>query len=149
VSDLYVTQDGYKPLHLPATGEELISGRQYYLSPVARVTIEEVYGLRGIPSVVECILAKRPRTRLCTTRTNLDTGESFASRDIILEGQHETFVAFIKFKKHLKFTLDLAKIHELAPFYVDSDRVRDYETTDKVPAAPKQEKKPDLSILDL
>lgn len=150
MSDLYVTQDGYKPLRLPATGEELLSGRQYYLSPVARVVIEEMYGLRGIPSVVECILAQRPRRSIRTISTNLDTGELISDREIVQDGQHATFVAFIKHKKHVKFTCDLAKVKELEPFYVESDKVSDYEKSDDhAPATPKVNKTPDLSILDL
>lgn len=150
MSDQYVTQDGYKPLRLPATGDELLSGRQYYLSPVARVVIEEMYGLRGIPSVVECLLAKRPRRSIRTVSTNLDTGIVISDREVLQDEQHATFVAFIKHKKHVKFTCDLTKVKDLEPFYVDSDRVSDYEKTDTVgPKVAKVEKLPDLSILDL
>lgn len=148
MSDNYADNGGYKPLRLPATGEELLSGRQYYLSPVSRVCIEETYGLRNVPAIVECVFAKRPQTSIVTIRTNMDTGEVVERAPVVLERQHETFRAFIKRGSVMRFTVDIARVRELEPFYVEADRVSDYEKTDE--HAPKKvDKTPDLSILDL
>lgn len=150
MSEIYLGNDGFRPLPLPQRGEDLQPGRQYYLDPVARCTVEDIYGLRGVPSIIECILAKRPATRIFSTTENMDTGEVKQSEPFILARQHETFRAFIKFGSHFKFTIDLEKVHELRAYYANSPKVKDYEKSDEKPRSngPKERKPIDLSILD-
>lgn len=150
MSEQYISTDGYKPLLLPANGEDLVSGRQYYLSPVARVCIEEMYGLRGVPSIVECLLARRPAGIIRTIRTNLDRSVTLYDREVVLGEQDATFRAFVKNRMHYKFTVDLEKVHAMEPFYAEADRVSDYAEADtKGPKVPKVDRTPDLSLLDL
>lgn len=160
MSDQFVTNDGYKPLKLPSTGEELQRGRQYYLSPVARTVIEEVYGLKGVPHIVECELAARPATLVERNTYSIRLVDGKVMRDKLLHSRVEenteqlaTFRAFIKFKNAYKFTIDLAKVRELEPFYADAPKVSDYEKGDpyaaKARSAAKESKLPDLAILDL
>ncbi len=147
-SELYLGTDGYKPLPLPPRGEDLYEGRQYYLSPIARLTIEEVYGLRGIPSFVECTRKKTPAQLIEIITTNLETKES-KYRAETTAPKLATFRAFIKLGMVHQFTIDLEKVHSLREFYDKSHKVSDYEETDELKKPRSEKKLPDLSILDL
>ena len=141
MSQNYVTNDGFKPLPLPEKGEDLQQGRQYMLDPVARGAIEDMYGMAGVPAIIECLLAKRPATRIDSTSTNLETGEVRISQPIFLPCQHETFRAFQAHKRHLKFTIDLARVHEMRPFYAKAHKVSN--------RAPAQAREKVSKVLDL
>lgn len=150
MSENYMSTDGFKPLPLPAKGTDLQQGRQYYLDPVARAALKDMYGLAGCPAIITCILAKRPKTMVESKTTNLETGEIIVSEPLVLDAQDATFLAFIKFRKHEKFTLDLEEIQLRRPFYVEAHKVSDKEPKAKVESgAPRVQKKFDLSILDL
>ena len=123
MSENYADTGGYKPLLLPTTGEELLPGRQYVLTPLARLILHEVYGLRGIPTICECIKAKRSATQITTVETNLETGVSSPPRIMTLEAQQATFSTYVGNKKHITFILDLKKMDELAPFYDKSHKL--------------------------
>lgn len=122
MSENYCSTDGYRPLLLPVKGEELLEGRQYALTPLARLILSEHYGIRGVPTIVECTKRKVAATRLETTCTNLETGEIKKSV-VTIEPQRATFRAFIKFRSVMRFELEIAKLEELEPFYNNSHKL--------------------------
>lgn len=122
MSDQYADSGGYKPLLLPEKAEDLLEGRQYALTPLARLILDEVYGLRGVPTIVECLHRKIAKTRVTTRTENLETGEIKEGITILSE-QKATFKAFLGFKRVVKFELDLIKMGELAPYYNSSHRL--------------------------
>src|SRR5690606_26286682 len=158
-------QEGFKPLPLPRKGEDLEQGRQYMLSPLARLIIDEVFGYRGVPTYVECLRKKVARTRITTTTENLETGEVKTS-SMELEAQVETFRAFMAYKRVLKFSIDLERLHSSEGIYANSPKLKFYEMTCEYQAklkargqGPKRERrngvseskiqKIDLSLLGL
>lgn len=126
MSDTYVTLDGYRPLALPLTGEELIEGRQYALTPLARLILREEYGLAGIPTVVECLHKKVAKTTITTSTLNHETNEVKVSV-MQLEAQPASFRVFLAVGRILKFELDIAKLEEFAPFYDKSHKLPEME----------------------
>lgn len=122
MSENYCSTDGYKPMVLPAKGEDLLEGRQYLLTPLARLILQEEYGIRGVPTVVECTKRKVAATRMETTSTNLETGEVRKSL-VVLEPQRATFRAFMALKRVIRFELDIAKLEEFAPMYDKSHKL--------------------------
>lgn len=122
MSELYVDKKDFRPLILPEKGEQLERGRQYVLTPLARLILQEKYGLFGVPTVVECIQHKVARTLVQVMRTNLDTGKSTYSIQE-LPGQEATFRVFLGVGRVLKFEVDLVKLEEFAPFYADSHKL--------------------------
>lgn len=140
MSEQYLSSaaDGFKPLLLPLTGEELQPGRQYLLTPVARVILEEVYGLFNIPTVVECLHAKRPATIVRSITQNAETGKVISTSVMEVEGREATFRAFLSKGKHVVFCLSLEKMEELVPFYNTSHKIpikeeEWFEVTSKYP----------------
>ncbi len=148
---------GYRPLPLPSRGEALEHGRQYALSPISRLVIEEVYGLRGIPTFVTCLRCRVARTRVTHVIENLETGQVHRSVTEVPE-QDALFEAYFSVKNRVKFTIDLPRVREAEAFYADSPKLKKYEdtcemkprtasstglATAKAPRTP-----PDLSILD-
>lgn len=144
---------GYKPLHLPRKGEDLIPDRQYALTPVARLVIEEMYGLKGVPTFVTCIRCKVAKTKVTRIIENLETGVVHKTEHIV-EPQAATFSAFLSLRNRLVFTVDLDKVHELEPFYAKSPSIVKYEKTCELSghsAATSTKRTPvkiDLSIFD-
>lgn len=144
---------GYRPLILPRKGEDLIPDRQYALSPVARLVIEEMYGLKGVPTFVTCIRCKVAKTKVTRIIENLETGIVHKTEHIV-EPQAATFSAFLSLRNRLVFTVDLDKVHELEPFYAKSPSIAKYERTCELlgnSAASPTRKAPvkiDLSIFD-
>lgn len=134
-SGLYINgSDGFKPLCLPERGEDLQEGRQYVLTPLARLILVEEFGLAGLPRVVECIHRRVFATRLTTVSENLETKVSKTSV-IDLPAQDASF----RYGKN-KFVLDLAKLVDLAPFYADSHKLpteeeKWFETREQYPLA--------------
>lgn len=146
---------GYKPLRLPAKGEDLEPGRQYALTPISRLVIEEMYGLKGVPTFVTCIHCRVAATRVTRIIENLETGHKTETVTIV-EPQAATFSAFLSLKNRLKFTLDLERVRQAEAFYADSPKLTKYEQSDELNQGvkaggtnvPKTRKLPDLSVLD-
>ena len=126
MSENYVTSDGYRPLILPESGELLQVGRQYALTPLARLILVEEYGLRGVPTMVTCIRKKAPPTRVITTTINLETNKAVQTEEEF-PGQEACFSAYVGGGKHLKFEINLAKLDSLAPFYDKSHKLPAFE----------------------
>lgn len=146
-------QDGFRPLPLPARGEDLLPGRQYYLNPLARLVVSDVYGLRGLPSVIECLAKKVSPTRIETITTNLATGQ-VSRREHLLPEQAACFRVFGGPNRIIKFNLDLEHVEARKPFYADSPKLKDFELSDERPRTAKRTgttliKKYDLSVLDI
>lgn len=118
-------EKGFPVLKLPSKGEDLLEGRQYQLTALARITVQEVYCL-SLPKIVECVFKTRPPMRYATHALNLLTGEAKWSV-MELPAQEATFRAFFKHKNIELFTLDLVKLHELEANYKDSHKVRELE----------------------
>jgi len=119
MSDQFVGNDGFRPLPLPATGEELLEGRQYALTPLARLILREEYGLSGVATIVECISRKVAHTTITSTTFNHETKETTV-RVMEVEPQPATFrVQGTK----LRFQLDIKKLDEFAPFYDKSHKL--------------------------
>ena len=148
---------GYRPLPLPSRGEALEHDRQYALSPISRLVIEEVYGLRGIPTFVKCLRCRVARTRVTHVIENLETGQVHRTVTEVPE-QDALFEAFISVKNRVKFTLDLPRVREAEAFYADSPKLKKYEESCELRDASakraargdkREPAKPvDLSILD-
>lgn len=147
MSTLYCDQGGFRPLALPATGFELLAGRQYLLSPIARITLEEAFGLRGVPSTIECVTA-RSAGRTITTIVATDGSSEEHRSTHREEPRPATFKAYMGNRKWNTFTLDLEKVHSLREFYAEAHAVSDKEmsSTKEVKASKKVI---DLSILDV
>jgi len=122
MSENYVTSDGFKPLVLPLTGEELVVGRQYVLTPLARLIIAEEFGVKGLPTVVECLKCRVAATRITTIIENLETGEKI-ERVRNVEAQTETFRAYLGATNKPVFTVDIKKLEKLADFYDQSHKL--------------------------
>lgn len=122
MSENYVTSDGFKPLVLPERGEDLIVGRQYALTPLARHIIAEEYGLRGLPTVVECIRSRVAACEITIIRKNVETGKTttVTRRE---EEQSETFRAYLGATNKPVFIVSLKKLEELAEFYDQSHKL--------------------------
>jgi hypothetical protein len=120
MNDEYVKNEGYRPLVLPERGEDLLEGRQYALTPLARLVLEREFGLANVPTVVECILRKVAKTTLITRTFNHELRTRTVSR-IRLPAQQETFRAYTH--TVFKFSLSLAKLYELAPYYDPSHQL--------------------------
>lgn len=129
MSDLYVSSaaDGFKPLPLPATGEELQPGRQYLLTPIARLILDEVYGLRGIPTCVECLHARRPETNIRSMTEDVETGKIIATNVVNVPAREATFRAFLGKGKIVRFEVSLKKMEEMVPFYDKSHKLPELE----------------------
>lgn len=149
MSEQYLSHDGFKPLPLPVRGEELTSGRQYYLDAIARKTVEEVYGLRGLPAVIECIHPKREATQIISFTKIVRTGRIGKKSVVDLPAQDATFRAFQGGKVWHRFTIDLERVQELRPYYAEAHKVSDEEKRVVLIKAAKPRKAPDLSILDI
>jgi hypothetical protein len=121
MSELYVDNEGYKPQILPERGEDLMEGRQYALTPLARLVLEREYGYGGLPTVLECLLRKVCRTTITTHTFNHETRKHKVSR-LRLDPQEETFRAFTA-GGIVKFSFSIAKLDELAPFYDPSHSI--------------------------
>jgi hypothetical protein len=116
MSENYVSSDGYKPLPLPERGEDFQEGRQYALTPLARLILKKEYGLSNVPTIVECLLRKVAATRIATHTLNRETGE--AKWTVMeLAPQDATFRAYLGRTTVLKFTIDVAKLIALEPMY--------------------------------
>jgi hypothetical protein len=123
MSENYLDKKDFRPMVLPERGEQLEKGRQYVLTPLARLILQEKYGICGVPTIVECILIKTPPMRVEVLRTNLETNKSQYSI-IESEGQEATFRVFMGVgRPSLKFEIDLLKLAEFAPFYADSHKL--------------------------
>lgn len=122
MSENYVSNDGYKPLVLPLRGEDLSPGRQYLLTPLARLILEDRFGLHNVPTVVECLSARHPATCIRSCVENLETGQVLWTVSQLPE-REATFRAFLGKGRILKFTVDLRKLEELAPFYSTSHKL--------------------------
>lgn len=138
----------YSPRALPLKGEDLEPNFQYAIDPVARAIVQDVYGLQ-VPKVVTCISRYYPAVEVYTRTTVLKTGQ-IKERTIREEERPASFLAFFSLKNQRKFTLDLAKVAEMRPFYADLQAEVDEKETRKI-AKPKKEPKPkvkiDLSLL--
>lgn len=128
---------GYHPLRLPAKGEELIVDRQYALTPVSRLVIEEMYGLKNVPTFVTCIKIKVAKTRVTRIIENLETGEVFKSIQDV-EPQEATFTAFLSLRNRMLFTLDLARVKQAEAIYADSPKLTKYEESDELAKPTKK-----------
>lgn len=157
--------DGFRPLRLPLRGEDLQPGRQYYLSPVARAIIDEVFGIRGLPSIIECLRCRVAKTRMTVTTFNYETGKE-VTKVTELDGQDAAF--HVRGGIVNKFTLDLVEVAKRQEMYekktddsffgiIHRKRKR-YEDDDERPKSKSYSrgvngaplaKKVDLSILDL
>lgn len=115
------------PLVLPATGYELQSGRQYYLNPAARAALHDVFGLRGLASLVECICAKNDAREVVISSKNLRTNEVVTTKSDQPE-RNATFRGFGK--KVFVFTLSLESLHERMGAYEQGHLFNEYEKTD-------------------
>lgn len=148
MSTLYCDQGGFRPLPLPADGFALLAGRQYVLSPIARITLEEAFGLRGIPTVIECV-APRCAARTITTIVVVDGSPMEHRSSHREEARPATFKAYMGNKKFSTFTLDLEKVHSLREFYAQADKVSDREPASGGVRVKASKKVIDLSILDI
>lgn len=117
-SDTWVKSEGYKPLLLPLSGEDLLEGRQYALTPLARSIAMELSGKADIPTVVECLYRRVAATEIVSTTTNLETG-TVKTQKIVLAAQAATF----RYGKD-KFELDFALLEARAPAYVAGHGLR-------------------------
>ena len=115
------TDNKFVPLILPERGEDLIPGRQYALTPIARLILREEFCIQA-PTIVECIHRRIAATEITTTRKNCETGETTTSTSS-LPAQAATFRCMANRGKILTFTLDLAKLDELVPFYDKSHQL--------------------------
>lgn len=122
-SENYIGTDGFRPLPLPLTGEELLEGRQYCLTPLARLVIREEFGIAGIPTVVVCTRRKVARTTITTVTFNHETKASI-TRVQELEAQDACFRPSNSAKP---FTIDLTKLEERAPFHNNSHKLPEME----------------------
>lgn len=123
MSDLYVSTDGFKPLPLPVEGEDLQPGRQYLLTPLVRLILDEVYGFRGVPTVVECLHARRPATIIRTMVQDAESGKTLSSSIMEVPAREATFRAFLGKGRVLKFEVSLARLADMAPFYDKSHKL--------------------------
>ncbi len=149
MSEIYADNGGFRPLRLPKSGYDLQPGRQYILDSVARVIVADVYGLRNLPSVIECMSAKSDACVAVSYQINKRTGEKTPERHLEVPESNEVFRAFPAGSKYVTFTIDLAKVEERRAASAEADLVKDEE--EKQAAAPrvKKRKEIDLSILDL
>lgn len=146
---------GYKPLRLPARGEDLEPGRQYALSPVSRLVIEEMYGLKGVPTFVTCIHCRVAPTKVTHIIENLETGHKHETVTKV-DAQEACFSAFLTVRNRLRFTLDLERVRQAEAFYAESPKLTRYEESDELRQGvkaggtnvPRARKLPDLSVLD-
>lgn len=122
MSENYVSTDGFRPLILPATSEELLEGRQYALTPLVRLILKEVYSLVNVPTIVECFRRKVAASETYTRYTNLET-KQVIEHTTQQPGQAACFRAFLGYGRIVKFELDLVKLEELAPFYDPSHQL--------------------------
>ena len=121
-------EEGFPVLELPARGEDLMEGRQYELSPLARSYIDETWGM-SLPRIIECLFKKRPSTRVATHTLNRETGEAKWS---VLEdqGHPATFKAMTAQMKPFLFQLDLVWLAGREHETKDSHKVSAYEDKD-------------------
>jgi hypothetical protein len=100
----------YAPLRLPASGADLLEGRQYYLDDVSASDLRD----RGVrcPRVVECICRRHFARRIETISTCLETGVVRTSSHID-EARPATFRYYAGRGHFEKFTLDLDALHPL------------------------------------
>lgn len=145
MSELYCDNGGFRPLPLPTRGEDLQPGRQYVLTPQARRSLKDVYGYVNMPALVECLLAKRPATRIRSYHENLETGAGFW-RVADFPGTDASFRAYVGNGKYLKFTLPLEKLKELEPYYDASHLYKEPKV--KLGASFKEPKQPKKPVLD-
>jgi len=149
MSELYADNGGFRPLRLPTSGYDLQPGRQYILDSVARVIVADVYGLRNLPSVIECMSAKSDACIIVSYQINRRTGEKTPERHLEVPESNEVFRAFPTGSKHVTFTIDLAKVEERRAAYVEADLVKDEEEHKVSTPKVRKAKVIDLSILDL
>ena len=141
-------RDGVMPKELPLRGEDLMPGYQYELDPAARRAIDERFGVRGVPTYVECI-KKRCAPCVRETRvTNLETGAVHESR-IEEPEQPATFRAYLGGTRLAVFTLDLPALQRARAAMTPAELVRDdrYERTDERPESRKA--KPAKQVIDI
>ena len=119
------TDLAFVPLSLPKDGEDLISGRQYEIDPVARAVIYNHYGVKT-PRFVECINAKSPGR---TVTIHTEYADKRPTKDIVhvYPEVDATFRAFFKYKKIAKFTLDLTVVEYQRQFYKEAHLAPDLE----------------------
>lgn len=123
--------EGFKPLVLPSRGEDLMPGRQYALTPLARLMIEDIYGIAGVPTIVECIRRKVPAQEVTISTKNLETGE-VRVRTEVHEFQPESFRAFNAYKRILKFSFSVDLLVEREAMYADDARLSAYELSSEI-----------------
>lgn len=130
-------RDGVMPKELPSKGEDLMPGYQYELDPAARRMIDDMFGIKGVPTYVECIKKYcSPCERYCRT-TNLVTGAVFESTMQEPE-QLATFRAYLGGTRLATFTLDLPALAKARAALVPADFVGDrYDNTDERPDSRK------------
>ena len=119
------TDLAFVPLSLPKDGEDLISGRQYEIDPVARAVIYNHYGVKT-PRFVECINAKSPGR---TVTIHTEYADKRPTKDIVhvYPEVDATFRAFFKYKKTAVFTLDLTVVEYQRQFYKEAHLAPDLE----------------------
>lgn len=136
----------YRPLHLPAKGEDLQEGRQYILDPIARAIIVDTYGLQP-PREIVC-LSRKYSARTIKTITTYHETQEVVTHEHVDEGRPPLFRAFMALNRIQKFTLDMEKIEALKPFYVDSPKVKDFEQEEKT-HKPRSNKVTARGVIDL
>ena len=145
MSELYTDNGGFRPLPLPDCGAKLQAGRQYVLTPQARRSLKDTYGYVNMPSLVECLSAKHPATRVRAYHENLEDGSGFW-RVTDFPGTDACFRAYVGNGKYLKFVLPLETLKDLEPYYDQSHVYK--EPRVKLGASLKEPVKPKKPVLD-
>lgn len=114
----------FGPLVLPEKGEDLLEGYQYLLTPLARDMLSNIYGYRGLPTVVECIRRRVAATCIRSLTENLETGEQ---RWTVMDLDHQdaTFRVRTGGLRPIIFTIDLAEMARRAPVYMETHKIPD------------------------
>jgi len=138
-----VVERGFPVLKLPIRGDMLLEGRQYYMSPVARAHVKEVWGVDA-PKTVECVRKRQPATRITTVSENLETGE-VRKTEIVQHAHDPIFRAFNGHRKIFKFSFSCELLHEEEAKYRGSHVAREIEEDEKAaghrePGASRREK---------
>jgi hypothetical protein len=126
------------PLFLPAKGEDLIAGCQYYLSAEVRENLFQTYGLRNLPRAVECLRPKVAATIVLTRRINLETKQVIRTRWEIPAQSACFHVPGTKIK--FEVNLALFPVRRMVAILPEPTKVKE-------PKVSKR-KVPDLSLLD-
>lgn len=125
--------NNYLPLILPERGEDLLEGRQYILSPLARDMLYKVYNQRGVPQIIECIRRKVAKTRIATLTQTYGTDEK-SGLEVIksqqwhvleLDAQEATFRCSMGWYNPLVFCIDLEDMYDRASTYAETHVIPD------------------------